>query len=400
MRLQVRPRKPHRCLSIQKVAMAAMVVLSRSDSQSYGFQLFSVDHSRTRRRICATALFQATATEQESSIASAIEPESSSESVKTERTTLHLQEFYFAQSDDVSLDEIGSLEDENSVSRTRESEPTSRRIWLSEMAKSVTFLATATAAVAVVDLTYQSMYPPKPVVNTPKRIAPVNITQVAQQTNINITLQCQDRTCISLDSTTFQKKLTVDLPTWLPKQLVPPPKVIKDIPNSELWIAAVVAGSAVEMTRNALLYPLQTLENTHSNRYQHPAAPCARVALETPLQNYAIECYSTFSRRTVVCGTFTHAPRFRAGNRCILRYTGRFQTNDHSPGCTGGCFLGGRGCLCRGCCLVGLSGTSGYTGLAVAVRHGRRKCPRTVARVAPRGYYARFGKQYGCESYA
>lgn len=91
------------------------------------------------------------------------------------------------------------------------------------------------------------------------KLAPVNFTLVAKETNINITLE-RARTFVSLDSNTFQKKETLKLPAFTPQFLIPAPRVVKDIPNSELLVAGIVAGSAVEMVRTALLYPLQTLK--------------------------------------------------------------------------------------------------------------------------------------------
>ena len=97
-----------------------------------------------------------------------------------------------------------------------------------------------------------------------KKIAPVNVTQVARETGVNITIlekRQWAQTAVTLDSKTFQKyRQFVGLPGWLPPYLQPSPQVIKDIPNSELLTAAIVAGSAVEMMRTAFLYPLQTLK--------------------------------------------------------------------------------------------------------------------------------------------
>lgn len=90
-------------------------------------------------------------------------------------------------------------------------------------------------------------------------LEPVNITKVAAETNINITVVCENM-CMRVDSKTFQKKSTLKLPGWVPSYLIPPPKVVRDFSNTELFVAAVVAGSAVEMGRTAVLYPVQTLK--------------------------------------------------------------------------------------------------------------------------------------------
>lgn len=101
-----------------------------------------------------------------------------------------------------------------------------------------------------------------------EHLAPVNLTAVAKETTINVTLECTT-SCVSLDTTTFQKKRTVKLPPWFPPNLVPQPKVIKDIPNSEVLAAAIAAGSCVEMARTGLLYPLLTLKSRIQNDANH-----------------------------------------------------------------------------------------------------------------------------------
>jgi len=103
---------------------------------------------------------------------------------------------------------------------------------------------------------------------TKQKLAPINFTAVVRETSINVTMECTT-SCVSLDTTTFQKKQTVKLPAWFPPSLVPPPRVIKDIPNTELLTAAVIAGSAVEMSRSALLYPLLTLKTRIQNDVNH-----------------------------------------------------------------------------------------------------------------------------------
>ena len=106
-----------------------------------------------------------------------------------------------------------------------------------------------------------------------KKIAPINVTQVARETGVNITVVEEGRrtAIITLDSQTFQKnRQFAGLPGWLPPYLTPHPKVVKDIPNSELLTAAIVAGSAIEMMRTALLYPLQTLKaRIQSDSHHH-----------------------------------------------------------------------------------------------------------------------------------
>ena len=92
------------------------------------------------------------------------------------------------------------------------------------------------------------------------RLEPVNLTQVALETNINVTLDCKAG-CISVDSKNFTKIQRPKLPSWYPSFLAPPsPKIVKDFSNSELLVAATIAGATTEMGRTALLYPLQTIK--------------------------------------------------------------------------------------------------------------------------------------------
>lgn len=93
----------------------------------------------------------------------------------------------------------------------------------------------------------------------PSNLAPVNLTQVVAETNINVTLQC-DKECISLDSKNFTKIKTKKVPKWYPTFLIPPPTIIKEISNGELLAAATIAGATTSFARDALLYPLQTVK--------------------------------------------------------------------------------------------------------------------------------------------
>lgn len=133
-----------------------------------------------------------------------------------------------------------------------------RRLWLSKVTGS---LATGGAMVLVggSSIYYSEIRNDLKATSTTKKLAPVNVTKVVAETNINIAMECK-RYCVSVDGTTFQKKSTLKLPGWIPSYFVPEPKVVRDYTTSELLTAAIVAGSAVEMGRTAVLYPLQTLK--------------------------------------------------------------------------------------------------------------------------------------------
>lgn len=93
-----------------------------------------------------------------------------------------------------------------------------------------------------------------------KHLRPLNVTQIAKETSVSLSVECLTGTT-TIDATTFQKKQAVRLPAWFPANLVPPAKVVRDIPDSELLVAAVLAGSAMDMLRTSILYPILTLKN-------------------------------------------------------------------------------------------------------------------------------------------
>jgi tRNA-dihydrouridine synthase 3 len=93
------------------------------------------------------------------------------------------------------------------------------------------------------------------------RLEPINLTQVASETNINVTLTCSEG-CISVDSKNFTKIQQAKFPPWFPSWLKKsiPPKVVKQISDPELLVASTVAGASMEMFRTGLLYPLSTIK--------------------------------------------------------------------------------------------------------------------------------------------
>jgi len=101
-------------------------------------------------------------------------------------------------------------------------------------------------------------------------LAPVNFTTVYKETSLTVTVD-RIRSCVFLDPATLQKKEAIKLPSWLPTFLVPPPRVIKDVPDREVLLAAISAGAIVEMARTLLLYPLASITHrvqTDINRRQ------------------------------------------------------------------------------------------------------------------------------------
>lgn len=124
-------------------------------------------------------------------------------------------------------------------------------------------------------------------------LEPINFTQVAAETNINVSLMC-DKGCLSVDPTNFTKVKAAKVPSWYPAFLTPPPKVVKEFPNSEILIAATVAGGITEMVRTSILYPIQTIKtriqtDVH-NSTSGPSAPIEdRLAVLTDNFNRRVE---------------------------------------------------------------------------------------------------------------
>lgn len=145
-------------------------------------------------------------------------------------------------------------------------EDIARRAWLARVAGAVLVGGTAVGGGTMMYLNHQNQTITTKRVQQQKqaqskKLAPINVTQVVRETGVNISVVEGTRSTITLDSKTFQKnRQYIGYPGWLPSSLIPPPKVIKNIPNSELLSAAIVAGSLVEMIRTTLLYPLQTLK--------------------------------------------------------------------------------------------------------------------------------------------
>ena len=130
-------------------------------------------------------------------------------------------------------------------------------------------------------------------VSSQGRIETVNLTQVAKETNINITLECNSG-CISVDSKNFTKTRAAKVPKWLPSFLTPSPQVVKIYQNEELLIASTVAGAATEMVRTSLLYPLQTIKTriqTDPHNFTMRAPPIEKkvAILGTNIRRYAKE---------------------------------------------------------------------------------------------------------------
>eukprot|EP00978_Attheya_sp_CCMP212_P021287 scaffold61963_cov49-Attheya_sp.AAC.2 len=91
-------------------------------------------------------------------------------------------------------------------------------------------------------------------------LVPINITKVASENKINVSVTSKDG-CVSVDRTTFAKIITRDYPAWVPSIFRQnQQRTLRIIPNSELLVASLVAGATTEVVRTGLLYPLSTIK--------------------------------------------------------------------------------------------------------------------------------------------
>lgn len=94
-----------------------------------------------------------------------------------------------------------------------------------------------------------------------------DVQGIASEMNINVTSVTKTNgggllsktTCEQIDRSTYTKVKKVDAPWFVPE--IFRTKEVKKIPNSQLLLAGVVAGSITEIVRISLLYPLDTVKN-------------------------------------------------------------------------------------------------------------------------------------------
>jgi hypothetical protein len=88
-----------------------------------------------------------------------------------------------------------------------------------------------------------------------KKLQKINIRDVVRESTINLTMECTT-TCVSLDQSTFEMKATLKLPSWIPPFLIPPPRTVRKFSNSEILVAAIVAGSTVSKSISDFIWVL------------------------------------------------------------------------------------------------------------------------------------------------
>lgn len=122
--------------------------------------------------------------------------------------------------------------------------------------------------------------PKPPVAQSPKLIEkektsdgdfqPIDVKKITDESKIEVELQLKDQSgTVKIDRETFQKVKTVQpkFLQYLPSSMQPlisrqfqSLKVLKEIPDDQLFEASVIAGSVTEMVRSTLAYPLGTVK--------------------------------------------------------------------------------------------------------------------------------------------
>ena len=102
------------------------------------------------------------------------------------------------------------------------------------------------------------------------RFQPIEVKKITQENKIEVELVLQDRSgTIKIDRETFRKVKTAQpkFLQYLPSSMQPlisrqfqSLKVLKEIPDDQLFEASVLAGSLTEMIRSTLTYPLATVK--------------------------------------------------------------------------------------------------------------------------------------------
>jgi hypothetical protein len=129
------------------------------------------------------------------------------------------------------------------------------------------------------------------VVGEKVQLAPFNLTKVASENTVNVTLLCRDplgrlSSCVSVDRKTFNKIRVRDFPNWWPEFFKTPPVVIREFTNTELLIAGIAAGASIDVIRSFLLYPIATVKariQAASNRMPRVQAKMTPLRLKRRL---------------------------------------------------------------------------------------------------------------------
>lgn len=144
----------------------------------------------------------------------------------------------------------------------------SRREWLRAGVITIGLSTSFVASQATADTSSVVNPPPKvPKETLPKaELNPVNLTLVAAENKINITLRSPEdplgrlSSSTFVDPKTFSKVKVQEYPDWWPKSLRPPAAVVREFTNTELLIAGVAAGATLDIVRSSLLYPIATIK--------------------------------------------------------------------------------------------------------------------------------------------
>lgn len=121
-------------------------------------------------------------------------------------------------------------------------------------------------------------------------IKPVNLTMVAAENKINITLRSPDPlgrlSSCTVDPKTFTKLQVREYPNWWPEALKAPAAVVREFTNTELLIAGIAAGATIDAIRTSILYPIATIKTriqAVANKGPHLQEPISLLRLKRRL---------------------------------------------------------------------------------------------------------------------
>lgn len=155
--------------------------------------------------------------------------------------------------------------------------------------------------------------PSKTIVETLPRaeIKPVNLTMVAAENKINITLRSPAdplgrlASCTCVDPKALTKIEQKEYPNWWPEPLRPPAAVVREYTNAEVLISAIVAGATIDIIRSTLLYPIATVKTriqAVANKAPHLEEPMTLLRLKRRLQVLYLNCRKMVAEGNLYAG--------------------------------------------------------------------------------------------------
>lgn len=151
----------------------------------------------------------------------------------------------------------------------------SRRSWMKSILISSTIVSSAAfaidssgenkdAIVGVPDIlsNLNSTFTTSSKTSTPAIQTDLNISVSVEDSSVDVKRMCTDekvQTCTTIDRKNYAKVTTnPSYPSWFPEMFKP--KKVTYIPNTQILVAGIIAGSTTEVLRTTLLYPLSTIK--------------------------------------------------------------------------------------------------------------------------------------------